>query len=64
MSNPDAAEFERIALRVGLDPADHDMEGMRGAYIRLRELMTRLRSDDRAKSAEPLFTFDPVSNRD
>ncbi len=53
-------EFEEWMERLGLDPAHHDVEGLRQAWAQLFRLMRRMDDPARAPDADSLSTFDPT----
>ncbi len=60
MSDLSASDFTMIVRQIGLNPDDHDMDELRAAYFRLRELFVRLETKTPAHHAETLAVFDPT----
>lgn len=63
MSVPDrAATFAALLAQSGLDPAEHDLAELQGAWERLTELLERFDSSelDDPERAAPLALFDPL----
>lgn len=60
MAEINAAEFEALTRRLGLDPEDFDMADLHAAYCRLRVLMARLDRVGGDPDAEALAVFDPT----
>lgn len=60
MTDNSTSDFAVLVRQVGLDPADHDLEELEAAYVRLRELFVRLETEAPAADAESLAIFDPL----
>jgi hypothetical protein len=55
-----ASDFAVLVRQIGLHPAGHEIDELRAAYQRLRDLLPRLDTAGPATEAQALSVFDPT----